>query len=164
MNSNYHSTHTSRSRLLLSNLCTSLSLSLSLSLTSPMVQVRGIEVEECKVMESKKKPLWLTMHNANPAASKVVLMLKVGDDLRQDILILQLLRVMDDIWRKEGLEMQMMLYNCISTGFERGLLQVIIHLCLCLSLCHSLSLVSSNFIMLGGPQCNDSWAYSDGCH
>jgi phosphatidylinositol kinase/protein kinase (PI-3 family) len=76
-------------------------------------------------MESKKKPLWLTMHNANPAvSSKVVLMLKVGDDLRQDILILQLLRVMDDIWRKEGLEMQMMLYDCISTGFERGLLQV----------------------------------------
>jgi phosphatidylinositol kinase/protein kinase (PI-3 family) len=76
-------------------------------------------------MESKKKPLWLTMHNANIAAGKVVLMLKVGDDLRQDILILQLLRVMDDIWRKEGLEMQMMLYNCISTGFERGLLQVL---------------------------------------
>jgi phosphatidylinositol kinase/protein kinase (PI-3 family) len=88
-------------------------------------QVRGIEVEECKVMESKKKPLWLTMHNANLSAGKVVLMLKVGDDLRQDILILQLLRVMDDIWRKEGLEMQMMLYNCISTGFERGLLQVL---------------------------------------
>lgn len=84
-------------------------------------------MEECKVMESKKKPLWLTMHNANQSASKVVLMLKVGDDLRQDILILQLLRVMDDIWRKEGLEMQMMLYNCISTGFERGLLQVVLN-------------------------------------
>lgn len=49
---------------------------------------------------------------------------QVGDDLRQDALILQLLRVMDDLWRREGLEMQMMLYDCISTGFERGLLQV----------------------------------------
>jgi hypothetical protein len=88
------------------------------------MKVRGIEVEECKVMESKKKPLWLTLHNANRGAENIVLMLKVGDDLRQDILILQLLRVMDAIWRREGLEMQMMLYNCISTGFERGLLQV----------------------------------------
>ncbi len=50
--------------------------------------------------------------------------MKVGDDLRQDALILQLLRVMSELWRREGLDMQMMLYDCISTGFERGLLQV----------------------------------------
>lgn len=37
---------------------------------------------------------------------------------------------MDDLWRREGLEMQMMLYDCISTGYERGLLQV---RCRCLS-------------------------------
>mmetsp|Transcript_22545 Transcript_22545/g.32952 ORF Transcript_22545/g.32952 Transcript_22545/m.32952 type:complete len:1155 (+) Transcript_22545:111-3575(+) len=92
---------------------------------NPHIKVRGIDVEECKVMESKKKPLWLNMINAKPASPNIVLMLKVGDDLRQDILILQLLRVMDDIWRKEGLEMEMMLYDCISTGFERGLLQVV---------------------------------------
>jgi hypothetical protein len=111
-------------------------------------QVRGIIVESCRVMESKKKPLWLTLKNADPNGPNIVLMLKVtyvakrvfslvnlssscspcvsqvGDDLRQDALILQLLRVMDDLWRREGLEMQMMLYDCISTGFERGLLQV----------------------------------------
>lgn len=38
---------------------------------------------------------------------------------------MQLLRVMNDLWRREGLDMQMMLYDCISTGFERGLLQVV---------------------------------------
>jgi hypothetical protein len=121
-------------------------------------------------MESKKKPLWLTMHNANTAASKVVLMLKVGDDLRQDILILQLLRVMDDIWRKEGLEMQMMLYNCISTGFERGLLQVslsaslCLSLSLCASLCLSLPCTSLDFssIITGRSQCYDPWTHSHG--
>lgn len=52
-------------------------------------------------------------------------MVQVGDDLRQDSLILQLLRVMEDLWRREGLEMRMMIYDCISTGFERGLLQVV---------------------------------------
>lgn len=54
-------------------------------------------------------------------------MLKVGDDLRQDALIIQLLRVMNDLWRREGLDMRMMLYDCISTGDERGLLQVVLN-------------------------------------
>lgn len=56
-----------------------------------------------------------------------MLMLKVGDDLRQDALIMQLLRVMNELWRKEGLDMEMQLYDCISTGFERGLLQVVLN-------------------------------------
>lgn len=94
---------------------------------NPHLKVKGIEVEECKVMESKKKPLWLVMHDCDVAKPNVVLMLKVGDDLRQDILIMQLLRVMDDLWKKEGLDMSMMLYDCISTGFERGLLQVVLN-------------------------------------
>ena len=94
---------------------------------NPHLKVKGIEVEDCKVMESKKKPLWLVMHNCDVEKPNVVLMLKVGDDLRQDILIMQLLRVMDDLWKKEGLDMQMMLYDCISTGFERGLLQVVLN-------------------------------------
>lgn len=77
-------------------------------------------------MESKKKPLWLTLKDAD-GGKDLVLMLKVGDDLRQDSLIIQLLRVMNDLWKREGLDMQMMLYDCISTGFERGLLQVVLN-------------------------------------
>jgi phosphatidylinositol kinase/protein kinase (PI-3 family) len=75
-------------------------------------------------MESKKKPLWLTLKSQS--GEDVVLMLKVGDDLRQDALIMQLLRVMHDLWRHEGLDMQLMLYDCISTGHERGLLQIVL--------------------------------------
>jgi phosphatidylinositol-4,5-bisphosphate 3-kinase len=94
---------------------------------SPHIKVSGINVDKCRVMESKKKPLWLTLINADPSGSEYVVMLKVGDDLRQDALILQLLRVMNDIWSKEGLDMQMQVYDCISTGFERGLLQVVLN-------------------------------------
>jgi phosphatidylinositol-4,5-bisphosphate 3-kinase len=67
------------------------------------------------------------MTNAVKDENKIVLMLKVGDDLRQDALILQLLKIMNDLWRKEGLEMQMSIYGCISTGFERGLLEVVLN-------------------------------------
>lgn len=93
---------------------------------NPHLNISGIVVEKCRVMESKKKPLWLVLKNANDTTKDVVLMLKVGDDLRQDALIIQLLRVMNDLWLKEGLDMKMMLYDCISTGFERGLLQVVL--------------------------------------
>eukprot|EP00595_Chromulina_sp_UTEXLB2642_P003643 CAMPEP_0196768488 /NCGR_PEP_ID=MMETSP1095-20130614/42835_1 /TAXON_ID=96789 ORGANISM="Chromulina nebulosa, Strain UTEXLB2642" /NCGR_SAMPLE_ID=MMETSP1095 /ASSEMBLY_ACC=CAM_ASM_000446 /LENGTH=370 /DNA_ID=CAMNT_0042138189 /DNA_START=992 /DNA_END=2104 /DNA_ORIENTATION=- len=96
---------------------------------NPHIKVSGINVKSCRVMESKKKPLWLTFINADPEAGpddkEIVLMLKVGDDLRQDALVMQLLRIMYELWRKEGLDMQMMLYDCISTGYERGLLQVV---------------------------------------
>jgi phosphatidylinositol-4,5-bisphosphate 3-kinase len=92
---------------------------------NPHLKVAGIHPERCRVMESKKKPLWLTMHNKE--GEDVVLMLKVGDDLRQDALVMQLLRVMNLMWEKEGLDMNMQLYDCISTGDERGLLQVVMN-------------------------------------
>ena len=94
---------------------------------NPHLKVKGIDVERCRVMESKKKPLWLTLLNAKDDADDIVLMLKVGDDLRQDALVMQLLRVMSLQWQKQGLDMQMMLYDCISTGDESGLLQVVLN-------------------------------------
>ena len=90
---------------------------------NPHLKVTGFDLSRCKVMESKKKPLWLTMYDENQ--QDVMLMLKVGDDLRQDALVIQLLRVMNMLWEQEGLDMQMMLYDCVSTGNERGLLQVV---------------------------------------
>ena len=91
---------------------------------NPEITVTGIVVDKCRVMESKKKPLWLTFTNSEGA--HYVIMLKVGDDLRQDALIMQLLRVMNDLWRREHLDMKMNLYDCIATGDERGLLQVVL--------------------------------------
>lgn len=91
---------------------------------NPEITVTGIVVDKCRVMESKKKPLWLTFVNSE--GKHYVIMLKVGDDLRQDALIMQLLRVMNDLWRREHLDMKMNLYDCIATGDERGLLQVVL--------------------------------------
>lgn len=41
------------------------------------IQVKGIIVDQCRVMESKKKPLWMTLKNSDPAGPNIVLMLKV---------------------------------------------------------------------------------------
>ena len=60
---------------------------------NPRTEVRRLVIEECKVMSSAKKPLWLVFENAEPGGEKVLAMFKAGDDLRQDCVTLQILQV-----------------------------------------------------------------------
>ena len=46
------------------------------------MRVKGIIADKCRIMKSKKKPLWLTFENADPLGYPIVVMLKCGDDLR----------------------------------------------------------------------------------
>lgn len=51
-----------------------------------------LQIEKCKVMASKKKPLWLEFKCADPTVlsnETIGIIFKHGDDLRQDMLILQ---------------------------------------------------------------------------
>jgi len=49
-----------------------------------------------------------------------VFTVQVGDDLRQDILILQMIRLMEKIWLRAGLDLKMVTYQCVATGKEEG--------------------------------------------
>uniref|UniRef100_A0A673LAF2 phosphatidylinositol 3-kinase n=1 Tax=Sinocyclocheilus rhinocerous TaxID=307959 RepID=A0A673LAF2_9TELE len=93
----------------------------------PRVRAGSIIVN-CKVMASKKKPLWLEfscVQSEAPASPPVGIIFKHGDDLRQDMLIIQTLMVMDSIWKEIGLDLNLVPYGCISTGHNIGMIEIV---------------------------------------
>lgn len=73
------------------------------------------------------RPLWLVFENADPLGDDIYLILKHGDDLRQDMLTLQMLRIMDKLWKREGLDLRMNPYGCISTENRVGMIEVVLN-------------------------------------
>jgi len=91
----------------------------------PSMCTRRIIKSKCKFMVSSAAPMWLVFDNADPLASPAPAIFKCGDDLRQDILILQMLNLMDEIWQRDGLELHVSAYACVATGRGEGFIEVI---------------------------------------
>lgn len=81
--------------------------------------------QECKVMDSFQKPLLLSFSNKDSFAEHVRVLVKTGDDLRQDVLTLQMFKIMQKLWISEGLDLRMSAYHCMSTGPNVGLIEVV---------------------------------------
>jgi hypothetical protein len=81
----------------------------------PKLKLGRIRVEKCKYMDSKKLPLWLVFENADPNGDDYYVIFKSGDDLRQDVLTLQMIRIMDRLWQSEGIDLKLSPYGCIAT-------------------------------------------------
>uniref|UniRef100_A0A672ZXA0 phosphatidylinositol-4,5-bisphosphate 3-kinase n=1 Tax=Sphaeramia orbicularis TaxID=375764 RepID=A0A672ZXA0_9TELE len=76
-------------------------------------------------MDSKMKPLWMMYRNPFVQGDMVGIIFKNGDDLRQDMLTLQMIQLMENLWKKEGLDLRMIPYGCLSTGNKMGLIEVV---------------------------------------
>ncbi|KAH8409752.1 hypothetical protein KR222_004019 [Zaprionus bogoriensis] len=94
---------------------------------NPSFRCSRVTPDKCKVMDSKMKPLWVVFENVDQTASDVYIIFKNGDDLRQDMLTLQMLRVMDQLWKREGMDLRMNIYNCISMEQRLGMIEVVRH-------------------------------------
>uniref|UniRef100_A0A674I5X6 Phosphatidylinositol-4-phosphate 3-kinase catalytic subunit type 2 gamma n=1 Tax=Terrapene triunguis TaxID=2587831 RepID=A0A674I5X6_9SAUR len=92
---------------------------------NPALVVRGIDEDACSYFTSNAFPLKISFINTETLSRNINVIFKVGDDLRQDMLVLQIIRVMDRIWLQEGLDMQMIIYKCLSTGKGQGLVQMV---------------------------------------
>jgi phosphatidylinositol-4,5-bisphosphate 3-kinase len=91
----------------------------------PDIRLSGCECR--KVFDSAQKPLWIKFKNYDPEGDDANVMFKCGDDLRQDMLTLQLIRIMDQLWQENDLNLQMNAYECIATGDEVGMLEMVMN-------------------------------------
>lgn len=94
----------------------------------PSTLLAEVCVEQCTFMDSKMKPLWVMYSNEEAGSDgSVGIIFKNGDDLRQDMLTLQMIQLMDVLWKQEGLDLRMTPYGCLSTGDRTGLIEVVLH-------------------------------------
>ena len=76
-------------------------------------------------MKSKKQPLWLRFKNDDEIGDDIVVMFKKGDDLRMDMVTLQLFQAMQTIWFEHKLKLKMSLYGVMCTGYNQGMLEMV---------------------------------------
>ena len=75
--------------------------------------------------------------NVDPTADPIVVIFKDGDDVRQDILCLQMFTLMKNMWAQHGLDVPLTPYACTTLGWEVGMLEVVIE-------CDTLSNITKN--------------------
>lgn len=94
---------------------------------NPSFRCKAVRADKCKVMDSKMRPLWIVYHNSDINGDDINIIFKNGDDLRQDMLTLQMLRIMDRIWKSHGHDFRMNPYSCISTDRRLGIIEVVLN-------------------------------------
>uniref|UniRef100_A0A671YD97 Phosphatidylinositol 4-phosphate 3-kinase C2 domain-containing subunit alpha n=1 Tax=Sparus aurata TaxID=8175 RepID=A0A671YD97_SPAAU len=92
---------------------------------SPSLVAKELNMKACSFFNSNAVPLKLALVNADPLGEEINVMFKVGEDLRQDMLALQMIRIMDRIWLQEGLDLRIVNFKCISTGKDKGMVELV---------------------------------------
>uniref|UniRef100_A0A8C7YPT7 Phosphatidylinositol-4-phosphate 3-kinase, catalytic subunit type 2 alpha n=1 Tax=Oryzias sinensis TaxID=183150 RepID=A0A8C7YPT7_9TELE len=92
---------------------------------SPSLVAKELNIKACSFFSSNAVPLKLALVNADPLGEEINVMYKVGEDLRQDMLALQMIRIMDRMWLQEGLDLRIVNFKCISTGKDKGMVELV---------------------------------------
>ena len=89
----------------------------------PKYILKDFAYDKFSYFGSAKAPLFLKAHNNIPGFPLYSTIFKNGDDLRQDILTLQILAIMDRIWLENKLDLAMTAYKVIGTDLEQGFIE-----------------------------------------
>ncbi|KAM7355935.1 phosphatidylinositol-4-phosphate 3-kinase catalytic subunit Pi3K68D isoform 2-T2 [Cochliomyia hominivorax] len=89
----------------------------------PELEVIGVNVRSCSYFNSNTLPLKISF--IGPDSEILPAIFKSGDDLQQDMLTIQLIRVMNKMWLAEGLDLKMVTFNCVPTGYKKGMIELV---------------------------------------
>lgn len=90
---------------------------------SPSFEVTAVNSRSCGYFNSNTLPLRVSY--IGPDRMILPAIFKAGDDLQQDMLTIQLVRVMDRLWLEEGLDLKMVTFECVPTGHKRGMIEMV---------------------------------------
>lgn len=84
----------------------------------PGMEVVGVNSRTSDYFHSATLPLKINFMGSDRIMLPAIF--KAGDDLQQDMLTIQLVRIMDKLWLNEGLDLKMLTFNCVPTGSKKG--------------------------------------------
>ena len=87
----------------------------------PSYYASGFDTEHLKVFSSKMVPIALSLYSSEGKIFRVIF--KIGDDLRQDLMMLQIFRIMDKIWMENNLDLKFTIYNVCPIELKSGFME-----------------------------------------
>ncbi|XP_064619117.1 phosphatidylinositol 3-kinase catalytic subunit type 3-like [Lineus longissimus] len=89
----------------------------------PTIKIKAIIPEQATLFKSNMMPCRLTFKTVDD--TEYIAIFKHGDDMRQDQLVLQIITLMDQLLRRENLDLKLTPYKVLATSSKDGLVQYI---------------------------------------
>ena len=87
----------------------------------PSYYCTSFDSERTKVFDSKMVPIKIACTSSDGTILNV--MFKIGDDLRQDLLTLQVMKIMDKMWLENDLDLKISPYKILPTELKAGFIE-----------------------------------------
>jgi phosphatidylinositol 3-kinase len=87
------------------------------------IHVTGTLPDKLTVFKSTAMPVRISF--VTTSISEHGIIFKAGEDLRQDIFVLGVLRLFDTIWRGDGLDLRLTPYRCMALSLSDGILEFV---------------------------------------
>ncbi|CAI5438733.1 unnamed protein product [Caenorhabditis angaria] len=118
-----HATKESALKTLLSrdkHMCDLRNVSLPLD---PIIRLTSCNADNSAIFKSALLPVKLSFNIQH--GDTYTCIFKQGDDLRQDQLIIQMIRLMDTLFKKDQLDLRLTPYSVLATGIDEGFVQFV---------------------------------------